>query len=219
MKAVIDVSATGFCCRGSVPGCGEGGAWSQTVRPGCWGRNETGYRWLRQSFLLLREQGLSVEAAQVELGYFSPLAARWDRRYPRGFDRRHHLRVDAQVEEEFWRRFLDGASLEAARRGAGVGRSTAYRWRQARYVNLREDGVSVRLAARQLRVPTERATAWEAERRDAGERARRDRALARPALTCRCATRATGSSRHCHASWTRPTPAPPAACARGWLRC
>ena len=38
VKAVVDASATGFCCWGSVPGCGEGGAWSQTVRPGCWGR-------------------------------------------------------------------------------------------------------------------------------------------------------------------------------------
>ncbi|MGC1208464.1 MAG: IS30 family transposase, partial [Ornithinimicrobium sp.] len=39
---------------------------------------ETGYRWLRESFLVLRGQGLSVEEAQVELGYFSPLIARWD---------------------------------------------------------------------------------------------------------------------------------------------
>ena len=139
---------------------------------------ETGYRWLRESFLILSEQGLSVEAAQVELGYFSPLVARWDRSCPRGDDRRHHLRVDAQVEEEFWRCFLAGASLEAARRGAGVGRSTAYRWWQARYVTLREDGVPVRPAARQLRVPPERVTAWEAERRRAGERARRDREAA-----------------------------------------
>lgn len=139
---------------------------------------ETGYRWLRKSFLLLREQELSVEAAQVEPGYFSPLVARWDRRYPRGVDRRHHLRLDARVEEEFWRRFMAGASLEVARRGAGVGRSTAYRWWQARYVSLREQGVSVRVAARELRVPPERATAWEAERRDAGERARRNREAA-----------------------------------------
>ena len=135
---------------------------------------ETGYRWLRESFFILREQGLGVEAAQVELGYFSPLVTRWDRSYPRGDDRRHHLRVDAQVEEEFWRCFFAGASLEAARRGAGVGRSTAYRWWQARYVTLREDGVPARAAARHLRVPPERVTAWEAERRRAGERARRD---------------------------------------------
>ena len=139
---------------------------------------ETGYRWLRESFLVLREDGLSVEAVQVELGYFSPLFARWDRRYPRGDGRRHHLRVDPKVEEEFWRRFLAGDSLEAARRGAAVGRSTAYRWWQARYVSLREQGVSARAAARQLRVRPARATAWEAERREADQRARRTREAA-----------------------------------------
>ena len=139
---------------------------------------ETGYRWLRESFLALREQGLGVEAAQGELGYSSPLFARWDQRYPHGDDRRHHLRVEPQVEQAFWGGFLAGGSLEAARRGAGVGRSTAYRWWQARYLALREDGVSVRAAARQLRVPPERVTAWEVERRRVGERARRDREAA-----------------------------------------
>src|SRR5680860_10297 len=139
---------------------------------------ETGYRWLRESYLVLRAQDLSVEDAQVELGYFSPLIARWDQRYPRGGERRHHLRVDAQVEEEFWRCFLTGVALEAARRSVGVGRSTAYRWWRARYVTLREDGVSVRAAARQLRVPPERATVWEVERRHARERARHDREAA-----------------------------------------
>jgi hypothetical protein len=59
-----------------------------------------------------------------------------------------------------------------------VGRSTAYRWWQARFVSLREQGASVSVAARQLRVPLERATAWEAERRDAGARARRNREAA-----------------------------------------
>ena len=184
----------------------------ETVRRAAGVGKETGYRWLRESFLLLRERGLGVEAAQVELGYFSPLVARWDRRYPRGADRRHHLRVDAQVEEEFWRRLLARASLEVARRGAEVGRSTAYRWWQARYVSLREQGASVRVAARQLRVPPERATAWEAERaalvsgpaatvkQPSGARCvtppdtpRNSCALARPARTYGCATRATGS--------------------------
>lgn len=137
-----------------------------------------GYRWLRESFLALRERGLGTEAAQAELGYMSPLFERWDRRYPHSDDCRHHLRVEPQVKEAFWGAFLAGAPLEAARRGAGVGRSTAYRWWQARYVALREDGISVRAAARQLRVPPERATAWDVERRRAGQRARRDRETA-----------------------------------------
>jgi hypothetical protein len=38
----------------------------------------TGYRWLREAFLALREYGCSVEDAQAELGYFSPLALVWD---------------------------------------------------------------------------------------------------------------------------------------------
>ena len=33
---------------------------------------QTGYRWLRESFVMLREKGLSVEAAQSELGFVSP---------------------------------------------------------------------------------------------------------------------------------------------------
>ena len=39
---------------------------------------ETGYRWLRESFVVLRDRGLSVAEAQVELGYFSPMVSRWD---------------------------------------------------------------------------------------------------------------------------------------------
>jgi transposase len=31
----------------------------------------TGYRWLREAFLALREDGFSVEDAQAELGYYS----------------------------------------------------------------------------------------------------------------------------------------------------
>jgi transposase, IS30 family len=90
---------------------------------------ETGYRWLRESFASLRERGVSVEAAQAELGFFSPLAREWEKqRLARPSDGRHHLAVDADVEDAFWRCFLNGAELDAARRTAGVGRSTAYRW-------------------------------------------------------------------------------------------
>lgn len=135
---------------------------------------ETGYRWLRESFLVLRGQGLSVEEAQVELGYFSPLIARWDQQYPSGA-RRHHLRVQARVEDDFWECFMSGDSLEAARRNVGVGRSTAYRWWRARYERLREEGISVRAAARELRVAPEHAKGWEMQRREAHERARRER--------------------------------------------
>ncbi len=138
---------------------------------------ETGYRWLRESFLVLREQGLSVQDAQIELGYFSALIARWDQQYPGGA-RRHHLRVQARVEDDFWECFLRGGSLDEARRSVGVGRSTAYRWWRARYVRLREEGMSVRAAARQLRVAPEHAKVWEVQRRRACESARRDQETA-----------------------------------------
>ena len=40
---------------------------------------ETGYRWLRESFVALRDDGLNVTEAQAALGYVSPLMAGWDR--------------------------------------------------------------------------------------------------------------------------------------------
>jgi len=89
---------------------------------------ETGYRWLREEFVALRGQGVGVEEAQAALGCSSSRAAAWEqRRAARCGDGRHHLAVDAKVEDAFWASFTVGTSLEAARRAAGVGRSTAYR--------------------------------------------------------------------------------------------
>jgi IS30 family transposase len=51
-----------------------------------------------------------------------------------------------------------------------VGRSTSYRWWRARFLALREQGLTVRTAAHQLRVPPARARAWETERRRTRER-------------------------------------------------
>jgi len=125
----------------------------------------TGYRWLRETFVVLRDQGCSVEQAQTELGYSSPCIGVWEQqRVSRRADGRHHFAVAADVEEAFWGSFTDGASLEVARRNAGIARATAYRWWQKRFNALRERGVSVRAARGQLRVPTARANAWETER-------------------------------------------------------
>jgi transposase, IS30 family len=128
---------------------------------------ETGYRWLREAYVRLRDQGLTRADAQAELGYCSPLVASWDdQRAARG-DGRHHLAVEVAVEAIFWTRFGDGDSLDVARRAAGIGRSTAYRWLQQRFMTLRDEGVSARIATRQLRVSSELASAWEkAQRRD-----------------------------------------------------
>jgi IS30 family transposase len=52
----------------------------------------TGYRWLRESFVALRGQGFSVEAAQAELGFCSPLMLEWEKqRLARPREGRHHL--------------------------------------------------------------------------------------------------------------------------------
>lgn len=136
----------------------------------------TGYRWLRESFVALRGQGFSVEAAQAELGFCSPLMLEWEeQRLARPREGRHHLAVGADVEDAFWRCFLAGGRLDVALRAAGVGRSTGYRWWRARFLARREQGLTVRAAARELRVPPARARTWEDERRQAAERAGRER--------------------------------------------
>ncbi|MEQ4207041.1 hypothetical protein [Actinopolymorpha sp. B9G3] len=140
---------------------------------------QTGYRWLRESFVALREQGLGVAEAQASLGYFSPLVVRWEQqRATSRRDRRHHLAVGEEVEDAFWASFLGGASLDAACGAAGISRASAYRWWRRRFTALREQGVSARAVARQLRIPRERSAVWEAERRRAYERARRERTAA-----------------------------------------
>ncbi len=135
----------------------------------------TGYRWLREEFVLLREQGLTVAACQVELGFAFPVTLVWDEQWrsARHLSGRHHLAVDVDVEQEFWRRFEGGAGVEEARRAAGVGRSTAYRWWRARFGALREQGHSVRVAAKRVRVPLGRAMVWEQQQRVAREHSRR----------------------------------------------
>jgi len=140
---------------------------------------ETGYRWLREVFLVLRSQGIGVEEAQAQLGYRSPLVQGWecDRLASRG-DGRHHLAVPVSVEELFWDRFLAGNSAETAGRAAGVGRSTAYRRLQRRFAAMREEGTPARVAARQLRVAPARRSAWEAGRYRADKRARQRRVSA-----------------------------------------
>ena len=135
---------------------------------------ETGYRWLRESFSELRQQGVSVIAAQAKLGYHSPLVLEWEARRA-GDPGRHHLAVDVTVEDAFWRCFLGGAELDVARSIVGVGRSTAYRWWRARFERLREQDMPVRAAARKLRLSPARARRWEAERRQALARAGRER--------------------------------------------
>jgi IS30 family transposase len=140
---------------------------------------ETGYRWLRESFLALRDEGLSSAEAQARLGVVSARVAVWDReRAERPIDGRHHLQVPVDVEEGFWSHYLAGVSLDDAARSVGVGRSTAYRWLKRRFMGLRAEGFSARVAGRRVRVVAARSAAWENERKQDLEKARAERGVA-----------------------------------------
>lgn len=136
---------------------------------------ETGYRWLREAFVALRDQGLSVAAAQASLGYCSPLVSRWEeQRAACRSDGRHHLAVEADTEATFWTSLLAGATIDVSRRTASVSRSTAYRWWRREFFALRDQDMSARAAAHRLRVPAQRAAAWDIERRQVRELASRE---------------------------------------------
>lgn len=136
---------------------------------------ETGYRWLREAFLVLRERGVSAVDAQAELGHYTPLALVWEQaRAEGGGSSRHHLARAANVEEAFWALYLGGVHVDFACRSAGVGRSTGYRWLRQRFLALREQGTPVRRAAAQLRVSPAKAAAWEGERRRITDLVRRE---------------------------------------------
>ena len=126
----------------------------------------TGYRWLREAFLAHRRSGLSAAAAQSELGFSRAKALVWEEEFLAGLgDGRHHLRVRVEVEEIFWAHYGEGASVSGARAVAGVGQATAYRWLQARFIALRDGGMSRAAAARQLRLSRSLSEQWESGRR------------------------------------------------------
>ena len=112
---------------------------------------QTGRRWLREAFVELREEGLSVSAAQAALGYASPLMEQWDRQRSEHRNARHHLALGVAVEQAFWDCFETGGTVSGASLAVGVGRSTGYRWWRARFDELHGQGVTVRVAAHRLR--------------------------------------------------------------------
>jgi IS30 family transposase len=132
---------------------------------------ETARRWVREAFNELRAGGLSLLEAQISIGFASSLMPAWDRRRLAAGDGRHHLRRPTAVEDAFWSAFEGGASMPTAIELAGVGRSTGYRWLQRRFLQLREDQVPVRVAARALRLDADRADRWEDGRLQAVARA------------------------------------------------
>lgn len=115
---------------------------------------EPALRWLQEAFVALRDEGLTVVEAQAALGFSSSRMPGWEQDRLEAGDGRHHLRREPAVEAVFWAVFDSGASVGAAARHAGVGRATAYRWWQQRFVTLRETGVSTRAAGRGATAPT-----------------------------------------------------------------
>src|SRR5664279_1190453 len=104
-----------------------------------------------RGLLAHRCNSLSAEAAQPELGFFTAKALVWEKEFLAGLgDGRHHLRVRVEVEDIFWAHYDQGGSVSGARAVAGVGQATAYRWLQARFIALRDAGMSRAAAARQL---------------------------------------------------------------------
>ena len=133
---------------------------------------ETARRWVREAFNELRAAGMSLLEAQTSLGFVSSLMPAWnDARL--ASDGRHHLQRPDEVEAAFWRAYEGGASLPTATAGAGIGRSTGYRWLHRRFLQFRDDGVPMRMAACRLRLNSDRADRWEAARRQALGRAER----------------------------------------------
>lgn len=142
---------------------------------------ETARRWVRERFMALRDDGCSVAEAKERLGFSSSLMDGWDTARSQRGDGRHHLRRDVEVEGRFWELFDAGASVSSAATGAGVGRSSGYRWWRERFEALRVAGVRVRTAAARLRLSPEQAASWEATRQERVEDARRAQQAARVA--------------------------------------
>src|SRR5688500_4396475 len=111
---------------------------------------EVGYRWLRESYLNYRRNGVPAADAEALLGFSSARSVVWEAEV--GHSERHRLRVDVDIEKVFWNAYESGSALTPAARSAGVGRSTAYRWLERRFGQLRTAGMSQRQTQRLLRL-------------------------------------------------------------------
>jgi len=132
---------------------------------------EVGYRWLRECYLRHRRTGVPAADAEALLGFSSVRVAVWEAEVDNSD--RHHLRVDSSVELVFWGAYESGLPLTAAASSAEVSRSTAYRWLEQRFDELR-GGMSRRDVQRLLRLPDRVTVQIEQRRRDrllAGRRA------------------------------------------------
>lgn len=121
--------------------------------------HSVGNRFLRLAYLDRRRAGMSSAEALVVIGFHSSHAREWESQLEK--DPRHHLRVDAAVEEQFWAAFNTGAHPTQAAAATGVSRSTADRWLQTRFGRLRGEGMTVRRVSLQLRLTEKRAAVLE----------------------------------------------------------
>jgi IS30 family transposase len=124
---------------------------------------EVGYRWLCEEYLRLRRDGKTPGETTAELGFTTSRLPAWEADVGQVKDR-HHLRVGVDEEASFWAAFDRGKSLGEAAKTAGVSRSTAYRWMQSRFDQLRQSKVTVSRCQRQLRLTDRRCLKFERER-------------------------------------------------------
>jgi transposase, IS30 family len=105
---------------------------------------ETGYRWLREAYVAYRRGGKSVAETEAVMGFASAKSIAWEAEVAAGLGR-HHLRVAVDAEARFWAVYDAGAGADDAASAAGVGRSTAYRWLDRRFCELRAAGLTVKV--------------------------------------------------------------------------
>lgn len=125
---------------------------------------EVGYRWLSERYVQLRAQGFTPHGARVALGTTSSRDAGWEESFQSSGARRHQAAVPVRTERAFWAAYESGLGIAVSREVAGVGRSTSYRWVQARFEVMRGQGVSVSAAGAALRVSQPVAARWEQAR-------------------------------------------------------
>jgi len=124
---------------------------------------EVGYRWLREKYLKSRRDGISASETIAKLGFTTSRLMGWEAEVERPHER-NHLRVDADQEVVFWAAIDRGQRMETAAIAAGVARSTAYRWTEKRFVELRRSGMTVRRCTILLQLTGPRVAALERRR-------------------------------------------------------
>jgi IS30 family transposase len=154
---------------------GEGRGLKRSAREAGVGK-ETGYRWLREAYVAHRRSGKSIAETEAVIGLASAKSIAWEAEVAAG-PGRHHLRVAVEAEARFWAVYDSGTGADAAASAAGVGRSTAYRWLDRRFCELRAAGFTVKRAQRLLSL-TDQVTARAERRRAAAKLAERQAAAA-----------------------------------------